>query len=294
MQVHHSLDFIKPIPAPVVTVGSFDGVHVGHRVIIQRLNDLAARVAGASVLITFSPHPRKVLYPDTAGKDLKMISSFSEKCLLLEEAGLDHLVVIEFTRDFARTSSDEFVKDYLLDKLHAHTLVVGFNHFFGYNKEGSYASLYRDREMYGYRVEEIPEQEIQNETVSSTRIRKALKEGNIQRANAYLEHFFLILTKLEAVQGTRRKGDFSAYGFRVDDEHKLLPPEGAYAVSFQNRSRIRKGLVLITSARNILLPLEPFFCTVEEVFQIQFHKQIESGFFTSQEKLLDRVRELIY
>lgn len=294
MQVHHSLDFIKPIPAPVVTVGSFDGVHVGHRVIIQRLNDLAAKVAGASVLITFSPHPRKVLYPDTAGKNLKMISSFSEKCLLLEEAGLDHLVVIEFTRDFARTSSDEFVKDYLLDKLHAHTLVVGFNHFFGYNKEGSYASLYRDREKYGYRVEEIPEQEIQNETVSSTRIRKALREGNIQRANAYLEHFFLILTKLEAVQGTRKEGDFSAYGFRVDDEHKLMPPEGAYAVSFQNHSRIRKGLVLITSARNILLPLEPFFCTVEEVFRIQFHKQIESGFFTSQEKLLDRVRELIY
>jgi riboflavin kinase/FMN adenylyltransferase len=294
MQVHHSLDFIKPIPAPVVTVGSFDGVHVGHRVIIQRLNDLAAKVAGASVLITFSPHPRKVLYPDTTGKNLKMISSFSEKCLLLEEAGLDHLVVIEFTRDFARTSSDEFVKDYLLDKLHAHTLVVGFNHFFGYNKEGSYASLYRDREKYGYRVEEIPEQEIQNETVSSTRIRKALREGNIQRANAYLEHFFLILTKLEAVQGTRREGDFSEYGFRVDDEHKLMPPEGAYAVSFQNQDRIRKGLVLITSARNILLPLEPFFCTLEEVFRIQFHKQIESGFFTSQEKLLDRVRELIY
>lgn len=294
MQVHHSLDFRKPIPAPVVTVGSFDGVHVGHRVIIQRLNDLAAGVAGASVLITFSPHPRKVLYPDTAGKDLKMISSFSEKCLLLEEAGLDHLVVLEFTREFARTPSDEFVKEYLVDKLHAHTIVVGFNHFFGYNKEGNYASLYRDREKYGYRVEEIPEQEIQNETVSSTRIRKALQEGNIQRANAYLEHFFLVLTYLETNQRTLGERDFSEFVFRVDDEHKLLPPEGAYAVSFQTQNRIRKGLVLIQSAKNILLPLEPISCTAEEDFRIQFHKQIESGFFTSQEKLLDRVRELIY
>ena len=202
MQVHYSLDSLPEIPSPVVTVGSFDGVHKGHRTIIQRLNALAEEVGGASVLITFSPHPRKVLYPETAGKDLKMINSLPEKCMLLEEAGLDHLVIMEFTREFALTSSDEFVKYYLLGKLHAHTIVVGFNHFFGHNKEGNYHSLYKNRERLGYRVEEIPEQEIQNETVSSTKIRKALSEGNIQRVNAYLEHLYMVQTRLGKVKNS--------------------------------------------------------------------------------------------
>jgi riboflavin kinase/FMN adenylyltransferase len=294
MQVHHSLDFISPIPSPVVTVGSFDGVHAGHRVIIRRLNALADGVAGESVLITFSPHPRKILYPDTAGKDLKMISSFSEKRLLLEEAGLDHLVVMEFTRDFARTTSDDFVKQYLVAKLHAHTLVVGFNHFFGFNKEGSYASLYRDREKYGYRVEEIPKQEIQNETVSSTRIRRALMEGNIQRANAYLEHFYMVQTDLAPLQDTPGEQDFKRFVFRVDDPHKLLPPEGAYAVSFQWRNRQIKGAVLISSSEHLLLYLEPLLFPEETKVRIQFHKQINGGKFTPPKLLLETVRELIY
>jgi len=294
MQVHHSLDLLSPIPSPVVTVGSFDGVHAGHRVIIRRLNDLAKGVAGASVLITFSPHPRKVLYPDTAGKDLKMISTFSEKCLLLEEAGLDHLVVMEFTRDFARTTSDEFVKFHLVEKLHAHTIVVGFNHFFGFNKEGSYASLYRDRKKYGYRVEEIPEQEIQNETVSSTRIRRALSEGNIQRANAYLEHFYMVQTDLEAVLEVSGENTFKRFVFSVEDPGKLLPPEGAYAVSFQKGNRQFKGAVLINPSKNLLLPLEPLTHPDGEIFCIQFHKRIEGGQLIPREDLLEMVRELIY
>jgi FAD synthase len=233
-----------------------------------------------------------VLYPDTAGKNLKMISSFAEKCVLLEEAGLDHLVVMEFTREFARTSSEAFVKHFLVDKLHAHTIVVGFNHFFGHNKQGSYASLYRDRKKYGYRVEEIPEQEIQNETVSSTRIRKALSEGNIQRANAYLEHFFLVLTTLQPVPGSHGEGGFSRFVFPVDDAYKLLPPQGAYAISFQLQNTILKGLALIGPSENSLLPLEPLTNPGEQIVRIQFHKQIQSG--PSALNLLNTVRELIY
>jgi len=118
MQLHHSMDRLPDIPFPVVTVGSFDGVHVGHRAIIGRLNDLATRVGGSSVLITFYPHPRKVLYPQAAGKGLKMINSLQEKCLFLEDAGLDHLIVIEFAPEFARTTSDTFVEEYLVGRLH--------------------------------------------------------------------------------------------------------------------------------------------------------------------------------
>ena len=282
------------IPSPVVTVGSFDGVHKGHRTIIQRLNTLAEGVGGASVLITFSPHPRKVLYPNTLGKDLKMINSLPEKCLLLEEAGLDHLVILEFTLEFARTTSEEFVRCYLLGKLHAHTIVVGFNHFFGHNKEGSYASLYHSREKYGYKVEEIPEQEIQNETVSSTKIRKALCEGNIQRANAYLEHIFMVHTPWlkKTVSLSRNVPD--CFKFRPQDHLKLLPPKGAYAGSILREDSSIKGLVQISGSGNFIFPLSSNISMDEGEITIRFHKQIESGKQSKLEDLLNTVQELIY
>lgn len=294
MQIHHSLEFLPEIPSPVVTVGSFDGVHKGHRTLIQRLNTLAEGVGGASVLITFSPHPRKVLYPDTAGKNLKMINSLPEKCLLLEEAGLDHLVIMKFTREFASTTSEEFVRSYLVDKLHAHTIVVGFNHFFGHNKEGSYASLYNSRERYGYRVEEIPEQEIQNETVSSTKIRKALREGNIQRANAYLEHIFMVQTHLERKTASSASTVQDCFEFRPQDPLKLLPPEGAYAVSILFEESSVKGLVQISGSGNFMFPLRRSSSMEVGRITIRFHKQIESGKQSKLEDLVNTVQELIY
>ena len=294
MQIHHSLEFLPKIPSPVVTVGSFDGVHKGHRTIIQRLNTLAEGAGGASVLITFSPHPRKVLYPDTAGKNLKMINSLPEKCLLLEESGLDHLVIMEFTREFARTTSEEFVRTYLVGKLHAHTIVVGFNHFFGHNREGSYASLYNSRERYGYRVEEIPEQGIQNETVSSTKIRKALREGNIQRANAYLEHIFMVQTHLERKTVSSASTVQDCFEFRPQDPLKLLPPEGAYAVSILGEESSVKGLVQISGSGNFMFPLRRNSAMEEGRITIRFHKQIESGKQSELEDLLNTIQELIY
>jgi riboflavin kinase/FMN adenylyltransferase len=294
MQIHHSLEFLPKIPSPVVTVGSFDGVHKGHRTIIQRLNALAEGAGGASVLITFSPHPRKVLYPDTAGKDLKMINSLPEKCLLLEEAGLDHLVILEFTREFARTTSEEFVRCYLVGKLHAHTIVVGFNHFFGFNKEGSYDSLYNSRERYGYRVEEIPEQEIQNETVSSTQIRKALRDGNIQRANAYLEHIFMVHTHLERKSVPSARTVYDSFEFLPKDDLKLLPPEGAYAASILAQESSIKGLVQISGSGNFIYPLFTNSSIDEGQITIRFHKRIESGKNSELDDLLNTVQELIY
>jgi riboflavin kinase/FMN adenylyltransferase len=235
-----------------------------------------------------------VLYPDTAGKDLKMINSLPEKCLLLEEAGLDHLVILEFTLEFAKTSSEEFVRNYLLDKLHAHTIVVGFNHFFGHNRQGSYTSLYNSREKYGYKVEEIPEQEIQNETVSSTKIRKALEEGNIQRANAYLEHIFMVQTPLIKKTLSPSRNVPECFEFRPQDHLKLLPPEGAYACSILRDDSSVKGLVQISGKGNFIFPMEPHASMDEGKITIRFHKQIESGRHSKLEDLLYTVQELIY
>ncbi|MCK4879145.1 MAG: FAD synthetase [Bacteroidales bacterium] len=288
------MENLPEIASPVVTVGSFDGVHVGHRVIIGRLNDLAGEVDGSSVLITFHPHPRKVLYPDSAGKDLKLINSQSEKIILLEEAGLDHLVIMEFTLDFARTSSDDFVEHYLAGKLHAHTIVVGFNHYFGHNREGNFSSLYDARERFGFQVEEIPEQEIQNETVSSTKIRKALKEGNIQRANAYLEHHYMITANIEPIPEQEVLYGHPCLHIPVSNPLKLVPPEGGYAASFFCRGHYLKALVHIGEEKLLLFPLETAASSGAGERVIRFHKKMTGAGEPDLLPLLDAVRELIY
>lgn len=294
MQVHHGMDHLTEILFPVVTVGSFDGVHAGHRVILGRLNHLAAEVGGASVLITFYPHPRKVLYPDTTGKDLMLINSQAEKIKLLEASGLDHLIIIEFTRDFSRTSADDFVEHYLVKKLQAHTIVVGFNHFFGYNKGGNFDSLYRVREIFGFRVEEIPEQEIQNETVSSTKIRKALVEGNIQRANAYLEHYYFIAASTGPSPGESSAEGLPCFEVTWDDAMKLIPPQGGYAVSFLCDQRILKAFVWIGKDHLLLFPLDVGDMSREYEVEIRFHKRIAAGGEPDPGRALAQVRELIY
>src|SRR5690606_21216164 len=193
MRIFRSFQEAAVINSPVVTTGTFDGVHIGHRTIINRLRKLADEHDGESVLITFHPHPRVVLYPETAGKGLKLICSQEEKIELQRKAGLDNIIIIEFTRDFAQITSEEFVRDILCGILAAKVIVVGHNHHFGFNQQGDYRTLWAWREKYGFEAEEIPMQEVQNETVSSTRIRQALTEGYIQRANAYLDHFYLVI-----------------------------------------------------------------------------------------------------
>lgn len=294
MLVHYSMDHLPEIPFPVVTLGSFDGVHAGHRVIIGRLQALAKQVSGSSVLITFHPHPRKVLYPETSGKELRLISSQAEKIRLLEECGLDHLVILEFSLDFARTSSDDFVKLYLVDKLHAFTIVVGFNHYFGHHREGSFDSLYKLRKKYGFEVEEIPMQEIHNETVSSTKIRKALSEGNIQRANACLEHHYMILARAEPDSGRTAQFKHSCFQISKRDPLKLLPPPGSYAASVHTGESSEKGIVYIDPEEILFLPLHARSFSESSDVLIRFHKGISGGESLNPAKLLDTVRELIY
>ncbi len=293
MLVHSSTDQLPDFPSPVVTMGSFDGVHVGHRVIIRRLRQLALQAGGCSVLITFNPHPRKVLYPDTTGKNLNLISSLEEKYLLLEETGLDHLIVLEFTREFSRTSSEEFVREFLVGRIHAYIIVVGFNHYFGHNKEGSYDSLYRAGEKYGFRVEEIPEQEIQNETVSSTKIRRALEEGHIQRANAYLEHFFMMQAELLSSHSGSDAGD-SYMLVNIRDSDKLLPPSGMYAVSCRSEEGSGKALVQIQGSGILLYFLEGESLPDFGACLISFHKHLNDLQLPDIETAMKAVEELVY
>ncbi len=245
MKIFRGFENVSGINNPVVTTGSFDGVHTGHKVILNRLKILADKYNGESVLITFDPHPRKVLYPDTAGKDLKLILSAEEKLMLLKKTGLDNLIIVEFTREFSKITSEEFVRRYLHGILKAKVIVVGFNHHFGFNKEGDYKHLWGWKEKYNFEAEEIPEQEVQHETVSSTKIRKAISEGYIQRANAYLDHYYIIMGYPEKYAGGDQAGLPSLLKMPVTEECKILPATGIYAVSAASGNLNSKGMAII-------------------------------------------------
>jgi len=257
MKIFRSFTEAAAIRNPVVTTGSFDGVHIGHKTILNRLQMLAEKYDGESVLITFFPHPRKVLYPETAGKDLKLINSQEEKLELLRKAGLDNIIIVEFTRDFSKITSEEFVRDYLHGILKARVVVAGFNHHFGFNKEGDYKQLWAMREKYNFEAEEIPEQEVMHETVSSTKIRQAISEGFIQKANAYLDHYYIVMGKPERYQYRNNFYEINLAKVPLTEECKLLPAPGIYAVSLKTDSRDSKGMVIIyetpENGREVLL-----------------------------------------
>ena len=252
MRVFKNLADVSNIKNPVVTTGSFDGVHVGHTAIIKRINRLAREIGGESVLITFYPHPRKVLFPETTGKELKLINSQREKIELLKRTGLDNLIIINFTPEFSKTTSYEFVKDILVGKLKAKKIVIGFNHHFGHNREGDYDYLYKLSKEYNFGVEEIPEQELHHETISSTKIRNALHHGNIQKANAYLDHHYLITGEFRKLPPENGKNDFIWSETQIEEDCKLIPPCGLYAICIYYKGTQYKGMAEI-SYRNELI-----------------------------------------
>ena len=198
MKVHYSIDTYKNIKNPVITVGTFDGVHIGHQTIIKRINKIAENCQGESVLLTFDPHPRKVILNDNSS--LKLINTIDEKINLLEKYGLDHLVIHPFTKEFSRISPTEYVRDLLVNQLNAHHLVIGYDHQFGRNREGNLDLLNELSPLYGFKIDEISAQEINAIKISSTKIRNAIYDGDIQKTNNYLGHRFTL-------SGTVREGE---------------------------------------------------------------------------------------
>jgi len=231
LQIYHSFEHLDSIRNPVVTTGSFDGVHTGHKAILERLKKLALEIRGETVLITFQPHPRKVLYPDTFGKELRLITSLREKIELLSRAGLDHLIIVPFTKEFSEISSVDFVRNILLKKLHARKIITGFNHHFGHNREGDTELMQQLGQQFHFDFEEIPEQEVQQESVSSVTIRKSILEGDIRQANRYLDHPYLITGQCLSIQDQSTTTGKYSYSIHLEEDSKLLPPDGSYPVT---------------------------------------------------------------
>jgi riboflavin kinase/FMN adenylyltransferase len=306
MKIFRSFEEAKNIINPVVTTGSFDGVHIGHKTILNRLRMLAEKYHGESVLITFDPHPRKVLYPDTAGKDLKLINSQEEKLDLLEQAGLDNVIIVEFTREFSKITSEQFVRDFLHGILHAKVVVAGFNHHFGFNKEGDYKQLWDWQGKYQFEAEEIPEQEVYHETVSSTRIRQAISEGYIQRANAYLDHYYIIKGKPENYRIENSPDLPALLKIPLTEECKILPSSGIYAVSIESEMITSKGMVIIhgrpdKSSEVLVNIFDEMKLSSYSKVTISFHKKIHGAINFSDSKAIlkvntakEEISELIY
>jgi riboflavin kinase/FMN adenylyltransferase len=228
VKVYRDFEEVGDIPNAVLTIGTFDGVHLGHQKIIERLKSEAKKINGETVLFTFFPHPRMVINPTNHG--LKLIQTEAEKIENLERLGLDHLIIFPFTKAFSNLSADDFVKEYLIEKLHVKTIVVGYDHQFGKNREGTLKHLQKLSENLPFEVIEIPAHEVDEINVSSTKIRKAIEIGDVQTANNYLNEPFEISGKV--VQGNQigRTIGFPTANIEVNDALKIVPAIGVYAV----------------------------------------------------------------
>ena len=227
MKVHQNIYTLPPFRNAVVTIGTFDGVHTGHRKIIQQLKREAEATDGEAVIITFHPHPRMVVKSSTP---LQLINSFSEKLELLEETGIHHLVVVPFTEEFAQQSAQDYVGNFLVARFQPHTIIIGYDHRFGKNRQGDYRLLEELGASFNYTVKEIPEQVLNEITVSSTRIRQALTSGDLQTANDYLGYPFFFEGRVVLGNQLGRTLGYPTANLEIEDPDKLVPANGVYAV----------------------------------------------------------------
>ena len=297
MRIYHDLDDFNPVPGAVVTSGTFDGVHVGHQKILSRLHEIAERNKGETVVITFWPHPRLVLYPDA---DLKLLNTFEEKAELIKEQGVHHLLRIPFTKEFSQLSSEEFITKILVDKIGTKKLVIGYDHHFGKNREGSFEQLKLNSPKYGFDVEEISRQDVDHVAVSSTKIRKALETADLETATHLLGRPYSISGRVIKGDKLGRLIGYPTANIEIDSTHKLVPADGIYAVTVLHEHAAYKGMLYIGyrptvdgSKRNIEVNIFNFAKEIYgESLSIKFHQFIRGDLrFNDLEELKAQMKK---
>jgi len=275
-----------------VTIGTFDGVHLGHRKIIDRLLASAQSNDLESVVLTFFPHPRMVLQKDTG---IKLINSIDERIALLEACGLDHLIIHPFTQEFSRLTAEEFVKDILVDQLKARKVIIGYDHRFGRNRNANIDDLKAFGEHYDFEVEEISKQDVDDVAVSSTKVRKALDEGNITLANEYLGYPFMLNGVVSRGKGLGKKFNYPTANLKIEEDYKLIPAKGVYVVQATLANERVYGMMSIGTNPTVGgsdLTIETFFFDFDANLYDQ-HLQIELLTRIRDEKKFNSVDELI-
>jgi len=243
MKVYRSLESFQKRPYAVVTSGTFDGVHRGHQKILSRLQEISAKQQGETVVLTFWPHPRMIVSNDS--QNLQLLSTIEEKIALLGQLGIDHLIILPFTRAFSELSSEEFIQQILVDRIGTKKLVIGYDHRFGRNREGSFDFLQKVAPSYGFDVEEIPSQDIDALAVSSTRIRKALSQGEVATATELLGRPYAFSGTVVKGQQLGRTLGYPTANIEVRENYKLIPANGVYAVRVRQANHLLNGMLNI-------------------------------------------------
>jgi riboflavin kinase/FMN adenylyltransferase len=243
MKIYNHIDEFRAVKGAVVTIGTFDGVHQGHRKIISNIVELAKASGGESVILTFFPHPRMILHPED--QSLKLITTIAEKALLLEALGVDHLIITPFSRDFSNQSPQEYIERVLVDQIGTKKIVIGYDHRFGKDRSGGLADLQALGPLYGFDVTEIPEQDINEVAVSSTRIRTALLSSDIATANDFLGYPFFLTGKVIRGDQIGRKIGYPTANIYPHEAYKLVPGDGIFAVNFMVDNAQYQGMAYI-------------------------------------------------
>ena len=283
MKIKSAADY-NQIKDSVVTIGTFDGVHLGHQKIIKRLVAIAHAEQLQALVLTFFPHPRMVVQKDTS---IKLINTIDEKADLIQDLGVDHLVIKAFTKDFSRLTSLEYVRDVLVNKLHVKHIIVGYDHHFGRNRTANISDLKEFGAFYGFKVTEITAQEVGDVAVSSTKIRSALAEGAIKVANQFLGYNFMLNGIVVKGKGLGKTIQFPTANLKIEESYKLIPKKGVYLVQSIIDAKLVYGMLNIGTNPTVSDANE---LTVE-IFFFDFNQTLYGTVLNIQ--FLDRIRDEI-
>ncbi len=299
MKLHTNLNSFKATN-PVVTIGTFDGVHLGHQKVITRLKEIAKKHNGESVIFTFYPHPR--LVTSTSETNLRLLTTLEEKKMLFEKFGIDHLVVYPFNKAFSELTYSEFVEQILVEKMGTRCLVVGYDHKFGKNREGGFEYLKKCAEKFSFEVEKLDALIVDKENVSSTKIREALQSGDIKKANLYFGYKFSLLGIVISGKQVGRKIGFPTANIVTSDKHKIIPGYGVYAVKVIVNDKNYNGMLNIGSrptfnknadSRSIEVNIFDFADDIyeQEITLVFIDKIREEQKFSGVEMLVEQLRK---
>lgn len=298
MNICYDIDCFKPVNNPVVTVGTFDGVHLGHQKIISKLNEVAKSQNGESIILTFSPHPRIVV--SNNADEVKLLNTQKEKIEILENLQVNNIVLIPFTKEFSKQSPSDFLKSILIDKINPKFIIIGFDHRFGHDREGSYGFLENNKTKFGYQTIEVSPFEIDDISVSSTKIRKALEEGNIGLANSCLGYEYTLNGFVKQGIGLGKKIGFPTANIEGVEQEKQIPIDGVYVVKVLVANQIHFGMLNIgnnptieNKGRSIEVNIFDFNADIyEQPIKIMFLERLRSEKrFDSLELLISQIKD---
>jgi riboflavin kinase/FMN adenylyltransferase len=293
LKIIHSISNFTSKEKTLVTIGTFDGVHFGHQQILKKLVTNAKKEQKKSVLLTFFPHPRMVLQKESS---LELINTIHEKSALLEKTGLDYLIIHPFSKEFSRLTALEFVRDVLVNQLNTFKLIIGYDHHFGKNREGNIEQLTEYSELYDFSVEEIPAQDIDEVSISSTKVRKALASGHLKTANNYLGYNYMLTGTVVNGKQLGGKIGFPTANIHIKETYKLIPKTGVYVVKSTIDKKVIFGMMNIGNRPTVYGKHQTIEVHFFDFNQDLYHQNltVDILYFLRDEQKFDSVKSLIH